>query len=273
MSFYTVFGGSGFIGTEVVAQLKARNISYWVPARDERKIYERDLGTVIYCSGAGDCKDAPFSVLDANVTLLSKLLKSARFDKLVYISSTRVYLNNESTKEDSDLFVCNNDDRRLFNLSKLLAEELCLKSNRDISIVRPSNVYGLAINSPLFLPAIIKNAIKNSKVDMFVKPEYNKDYVAVSDVASLIIEISLQPKDITNHQIYNLASGYNVSAKEIANILGNEVECDIIWHHSDSSEVFPLNDISKIKELFNFKPRNVLDDLRLMISDFKNSNV
>ncbi|WP_337242221.1 NAD-dependent epimerase/dehydratase family protein, partial [Proteus faecis] len=73
------------------------------------------------------------------------------------------------------------DNRRLFNITKLAAEEICLKSNKNITIIRPSNVYGTAINSSLFLPSIVRDAIQKKEINMFVSPEYSKDYISVND--------------------------------------------------------------------------------------------
>ncbi|MFN7073919.1 NAD-dependent epimerase/dehydratase family protein, partial [Proteus mirabilis] len=79
---------------------------------------------------------------------------------------------------------------KLFNVTKLVAEYLCVKSKKNVIIVRPSNVYGLALNSSLFLPQIIKNAINNHKVDMYVNCDYEKDYVSVNDVVTVMYKLS-----------------------------------------------------------------------------------
>ncbi len=268
MDKYTVFGGRGFIGSVISGELKRKGHDVYIPERDDNTIFEIDLGTVIYCAGQGDCNNAPFGVFDANCTLLAKVLKSCKFQKLLYLSSTRLYMNNNSSLENDDVLISYDDNRRLFNLTKLVSEELCLKSGRNIVIIRPSNVYGVALNSPLFLPAITRNAILNKKVDMYISPDYEKDYVSVDDVANACIQIA-KNKEITG-KIINIASGYNVSAKEIANELEKNTGCDIVWHKMDfPNEKFPVTDITLIKSLMpNYKPKNVLNDIKLMIKDF-----
>jgi nucleoside-diphosphate-sugar epimerase len=269
MAFYTVFGGRGFIGSEIVNQLQAQGHSTFVPARDDTSLFERELGIVLYCAGNGDCKNTPFSVLEANVSLLAQILQHAKFERLIYVSSTRVYMNQASANEQANLTVCVDDNRRLFNLTKLVAEELCLKSGRNVCIVRPSNVYGVALNSPLFLPAITRNAINHGKVDMYIAKDYAKDYVSVKDVASSCIAIA--SNELCHNQTINVAAGYNITAKQIADVLQEHTQCEIIWHEIDfPNESFPTTDITTINQLItNFTPNNVLVDLKEMIVDFK----
>lgn len=207
--------------------------------------------------------------MDANVNKLKVILTQANFQKLVYISSTRVYLNSRDSAENSDLKICHNDGRKLFNLTKLVAEELCLRSKKNVVVVRPSNVYGLALNSPLFLPQIIKNAINNNHVDMYVSSDYEKDYVSVDDVVAVMYKLA---ESITSPgDIYNIASGYNVSAKSIADILISETGCNIQWHKNDTCETFPVITMQKTNSIVPHHYKNVLNDLVDMIKEFKKS--
>lgn len=266
MALYTVFGGRGFIGSEIVKQLNSSGHDVFVPKRNDKRIFNQDLGCVIYCAGYGDCTK-PFDVLEASVSLLANILKKSQFSRLIYISSTRVYMNHDETKEDTDLIVCANDSRRLFNLTKLVSEELCLKSGKDIIILRPSNVYGLALSSPLFLPSITKNAIVNKTVDMFISKDYEKDYVSVFDLADCCIKIAALPT--LNHRIYNVASGYNIRAEEIANILQNKTGCKVNWHKTVGDDYFPVTNINRLLGEVSFTPSNMLDDLELLVDKFK----
>lgn len=268
MSKYTVFGGRGFIGSAIVNQLKLNGHDVYVPARDDKDIFNDELGIVIYCAGQGDCKNAPFDVFDANCFLIARILENCNFKRLIYMSSTRVYMNTESSCENDNVLISYDDNRRLFNLTKLVSEELCLKSNKDVVVVRPSNVYGVALNSPLFLPAITRNAILNKKVDMYISPNYEKDYVSVDDVANACIEIAKIKE--TKGKIINIAAGYNISAQEIADQLRINTGCEIAWHDMDfPNEKFPVTDITLIKSLIpDYEPKNVLNDIKSMIKDF-----
>lgn len=264
-SHYTVIGGRGFIGSEIVGNLKAKGETVVVPPRDDDSLFNSELGIVIYAAGNGDCANTPFDVYKSNTELLAALLEKASFDKLIYISSTRLYMEQEGASESDDLTVCTNDNRRLFNLTKLVSEELCLKSARETIIVRPSNVYGLALKSKLFLPSIIRNAISNHHIDMYVAPEYAKDYVAVSDVAEVIYQISRH----SQHKIYNIASGVNTTAADIAELISNKTDCTIKWHDGFKGEYFPPTDNSRTVTEYSHTYRNVLADIEIMIDNFK----
>jgi nucleoside-diphosphate-sugar epimerase len=269
MAIITVLGGRGFIGSEIVKQLEKLQHEVYVPLRDDLDIFNRDLGYVIYAAGSGDCKNAPFSVVDANINLLAQILQKSTFKRLLYISSTRVYMNQDHSGENDDLLVCTADNRRLFNLTKLVGEELCFKSNKDICIVRPSNVYGVALHSPLFLPAITRNAINNGVVDMFIAKEYAKDYVSVTDVASSCIALVLN--DESNGKVINIAAGINVTAQQIADVLESKTGCEVVWHQGEfPKEEFPQTDVTEIKAIIPcYKPASVLADLADMVNDFR----
>ena len=267
MKSYTIFGGTGFIGSHFVKFLKKMGHSVWIPEKNDSSIFNKKLGIVIYAAGYGNCTDNPYNVLQANTSLLSHILDKGQFDKLIYLSSTRIYMNQSISTEDSSVLINFEDNRKLFNLTKLISEELCIKSNRDCMIIRPSNVYGLSLNSPLFLPSIIRDAVKNKVVNMYVSPNYRKDYISVDDLVNATIKLS---ELNTPPKIINVASGKNISAEEIAKILKEKTDCNILWNKPLSNyEVFPPINIDKLRRKIQFNPRNVLSDLDKMILEYK----
>ncbi|MFS2224590.1 NAD-dependent epimerase/dehydratase family protein [Pantoea sp. B65] len=272
MGNYTLFGGNGFIGSEIYKKLTASGHQVDIRGRSDAVPDNQDLGNVIYCAGNGNCVNAPFDVFRANTELLAKILENNRFEHLLYMSSTRVYMNQENSGENDDLTICSDDKRRLFNLTKLVAEELLLRSGKNITIVRPGNVYGLALNSPLFLPSIIRNAINNKKVDMYVPKHYAKDYVSVDCVAEVCCSISASHQQ-WHGQIINVAAGYNITAEQIGEVLVTETGCDLVWHDCDGfNEYFPETDIALAAEKIDgFRSSDMLKDLRTMIQDYKNN--
>lgn len=263
MNKLTVFGGNGFIGSRIM-ELSTEH-GYEAVRGDWKNLsFTEDMGDIVYCLGVGDC-GKPYDVINSHLNILQEILIHATFRRITYVSSTRVYMAGNNASENSAVKVIDKDDRKLFNLVKLTAEAMLEKSSCDYRIVRPSNVFGTALNSPLFLPSIIRDAIQKNEVNMFVPHEYEKDYVYVDDVASMILKIT---KNSKKHK-YNIASGENTSAIEIATILQKETDCKVNWHKSDCDDEFPVTDINAIKKEFGFSPHMAKDLIALMIENFK----
>lgn len=263
----TIVGGTGFVGTHLTAELKRNNIEFILLAREPNIPKGQNLGQLVYCAGFGGCEQAPFNVLHANTALLSDLLEHCKVERVIYLSSTRLYLGNMSSSESCDLKVLSSDTRKLFNLTKMVAEELIIKSKVPHVILRPSNIYGDALESPLFLPSIVRDSLVKGEVKMFISPEYSKDYVSVFDLVDAII-MTLRNININNISV-NIAAGENVSANQIADILIAHTNCNVEWRGQFSDDFFPVTDVKLMTTLFNIRPRRVLEDLPKMIDSFK----
>jgi len=264
---YTVIGGRGFIGSEIVHRITEEGYSCSVPDKGCSSIFDKPLVILIYAAGHGDCQRNPEKVFDSNLGYLTEVLTKANYERFIYISSTRVYMNQVDSLENSDLKICFSDNRSLFNLTKLTAEELVLRLASDSIVVRPSNVYGLALSSPLFLPSIVRDAIEKGLVNMFISEDYEKDYVSVIDVSDAIFKLSL--KSFESNQVFNVASGANTRADTIANVLIDKTGCKVNWIKSQVDDTFAPVDISKLKSEIEFNPSSVEADLEKMIMSFR----
>jgi len=92
MNTITVLGSSGFIGSHLVNKLRELNVSYYCPSREE-DLTKKNLGDVIYCIGlTADFRSRPFDTVTAHVCKLLTILQECRFDSLLYLSSTRLYM-------------------------------------------------------------------------------------------------------------------------------------------------------------------------------------
>lgn len=263
---FTVIGANGFIGSELCSLLEKKGISVDRVTRETPLSSKSDLGVVVYCAGYGDCTTNPSKVLDSNTNLLKDIINHNTYERLIYISSTRVYLGSEVSDETSDLQVLYSDERKLFNLTKLCAEDICFKSAKDNVVLRVSNVYGNAIKSPLFLPSIIRDSVNKGVVNMYITPNYSKDYIFVGDLVKAIYEISI--KKNLKYNLYNIASGRNTKASDIAEVIQSNTKSVINWHDVNTEDTFPVTKIDRIESEMNWNPRNVLNDIKEMINLF-----
>lgn len=216
MTRYTVIGASGFVGARLVRALKADGAEVFAPTRDDPRLYTDDLGRVFYCAGlTADYLARPFDTVEAHVSLIARLLKDARFERLVYCSSTRLYdwMGPEAGAEDAPLALTPSEPRHLYDLSKALGENLCLtQSGGRASVARLACVWDDADGSPGFLSEWMQKARRERTIALESSSGYVRDYITLDDTVAALRAIL----DSGQSAIFNVASGENVSNGELA---------------------------------------------------------
>ncbi len=266
MSMITVLGSSGFIGSHLVKKLRERNQSCYCPSRI-KDLSKKDLGDVIYCIGVtADFRSRPFETVTAHVCKLLKILQECTFDSLIYLSSTRLYKSTLKIAEEQDeIRVKPMNFSDLYNISKAMGESLTAACDRKTRIVRISNVYGDDFASNNFLSAVIKKAVSTKRVTLKTSLKSAKDYINVDDVVDILIQIATGSR----HQIYNLASGKNVSNLELMEKVSSLTDCQVEVAPDAQTIIFPKISIQRIIEEFNFSPSNLLDDIDELVEAYK----
>jgi nucleoside-diphosphate-sugar epimerase len=261
---FTVFGAAGFIGSPLVAHLRARGHEVQVPSRDGAEMRGRALGHAIYAIGlTGDFRTRPFDTVEAHVGALARLLEGADYESWLFLSSTRVYGTDPSRatcREDDPITVTPSADA-VYDLSKLLGESLCMALPRT-RIARLSNVYGAGQGPQTFLGAIVRELGERGEVTIREAPQSSKDYVSLASILPVIESIALRGR----HRIYNVASGRPTTHREIAERLAALTGGSVRFAEGAAARQFPRIDISRIAEEFSFAPSNVASDLEALVS-------
>jgi nucleoside-diphosphate-sugar epimerase len=261
---FTVFGSSGFIGSNVAEYLRLEGHEVVTPARDEMPLQSVHLGHVIYAIGlTGDFRRHPFETVNAHVTELTKRMLDASYDSWLYLSSTRVYgTSSEYVSEIDPVFVMPGANG-IYDISKLLGESLCLALEQPtVRVVRLSNVYGERQSRHTFLGSLLEDVSARREILIREDPESSKDYIAITDVVHLIQKVALQGQ----HKIYNLASGSSTSHKMLAEELCQLTGLTAIFSETAPCRIFPRININRITDEFGLKPRSVLKDLSELIT-------
>jgi nucleoside-diphosphate-sugar epimerase len=259
---FTILGAQGFIGSNLVSSIRHKGVECNAPAREEH-LAERDLGHVIYCIGlTADFRTRIFDTVEAHVCKLLDILRNCRYDSFLYLSSTRVYKNAQSTDENTMLMVNPLNAEDIYNISKLMGESLCLNvDNPSVRVVRVSNVIGPDSNSYNFVNALIARALDCSTISLEVSLDSEKDYIAIEDVVELLPHIALKGKQ----RIYNIASGINVTHGQIVSIIGKLINYRLEIREDAPRVVFPLIDVSRIVEEFQFSPSDIKKSIEQVI--------
>lgn len=212
----------------MAAHLRQSGHECFTPGRGDSAVFSQDLGRVFYCIGlTADYATRPFDTIDAHVSQLARVLKEGRFERLVYLSSTRLYdtLSGGNGEEDGDIVLNPNKPRHLYDLSKALGENLCINASAGRgSVARLSCVYDPAPNSPGFLSKFLSRLAHERAFTLESSSGVVRDYVALSDVVAALCAILQQ--DVAG--IVNVASGENVSNQDIidvVNSMGWRIQC------------------------------------------------
>ena len=215
MAHYTVIGGRGFIGARVIQALEADGEKVFAPERIE-DLADGDLGRVFYCAGlTGDYRTRPFATVEAHVGLLSRILEARRFDRLVYLSSTRVYDASPDAegREDRPLRVDPNDPEHLYELTKLLGENLAVnRSSGHGAVARLSYVFDWTPDATGFLSDLLRRAGGSRDLALDSSPDVGRDYIHRDDAVAGLRAIL----DGGTSGVVNVASGRIVTNAGLA---------------------------------------------------------
>jgi nucleoside-diphosphate-sugar epimerase len=267
---FTILGGTGFIGTHLRAHLDELGYECWCPRRDDAALFERNLGHTINCVGVTAAfRSRRFETVEAHVTYVADVLRRARFESFLQLSSTRVYLGAVSGNEDATLKAVPTSLDYLYNLSKLMGESLCLSmEDPRVRVARLSNVYGSDLSSENFLSTILRDALTKGRVVLRTTLDSAKDYVSVIDVVGALVSIAQRG----THRLYNVASGKNVSNSAVLDIIARETGCSVDVAATAVRVTFPRIGINRISEEFGFTPMPVLDRLAGLIERYRMEN-
>lgn len=258
---WTVIGADGFIGSSLVASLRSLNEEVTCVNRANWPQCAQNLGHIVYCAGmTADFRKRPYDTVDSHVTQLANLLQMQRFDSFLYLSSTRVYAKSVATNCSDEFGITVNpqDPSDLYNISKLMGESLCLQyPSNTVRVARLSNIVGEKCNfaGKNFLDSIVSEALRTGKVYFQTAAESEKDFLSISDLMGLIPRVALYGRS----RIYNLASGINISNRQIAAALKQELGITVRFAEDGSVWKFPAIDVSSLKAEFDFLPTPFID--------------
>ncbi len=242
----TILGAQGFVGSHLLQTLKKSGAECFAPVRGDAAIFERPLGTVFYCIGlTNDYKDRPFDTVEAHTSLLNRIVSQSSFDRLVYLSSTRLYDGLPTTAEETNLVLNPANPRHIYDLSKALGENICLTaSGNRASVARLSSVYSDAPNATGFVPDLLRRLKSEKTFELESSSGIVRDYIHIDDVVSALLAVANQNK----FGIVNVGSGENISNQQIADTL-NGCGYTVTIKNTTERENSPACDVSKLKSL------------------------
>ena len=264
MSRFTVFGASGFIGRHLTAHLRENGHDVVTPARGGA-LSDENLGHVIYAIGlTGDYRQRPYDVIEAHVGLVAAILQPARFESLLYLSSTRVYrgLSADVVANEETLLPLNPSLDGVYDYSKLLGESLCLAhSNPAVRVARLSNVYGAGMSTALFLGSVLQSLKTEGRVTIQDHADSAKDYISIDDAVAALIHVAQHGR----YRLYNVASGQRTTNQALAQAIKAASLSADFSGATPTPRIFPMIDTTRLQSECAGMPRCVTDDIAQLI--------
>lgn len=250
-----MIGAGGFIGARLTEALRRQGRTVYAPTRGDRALFERELGCVYYCAGlTGDFMVRPFDTVEAHVGLVTALLRNAQFDRLVYLSSTRLYdsLGSRGGRETDILELDPALPRNIYDLSKALGENLCLARSGGRGVVaRLSNVFAADPEASGFLSELLVRARGERDIVLASSPGGGRDYIHVDEVIAALM--AMGQGDVAG--IVNVASGVTLTNAELAHIF-TQAGRRLILTGTDGPSPQPVCSTERLRAL-GVTPRDV----------------
>lgn len=242
-----LLGGTGFVGRKLVSALQAQGDSITVISRSTRqspfpaeiKYYSCSLehkqtlrqllpstDVVIHLASASTPST---SVLDPAFETLHNLMPTSRFletfaeypqARLIYLSSGgAIYGNNPNEKVDEQQPT---KPLSYYGSGKAAIEALlhafCHQTNRNATILRPSNFYGPGQPERAgfgIVPALMSRAIRDEAIEIWGDGNTIRDYLHIDDFTELVKKVIGQADSNPGCHIYNAGTGIGTSVNQI----------------------------------------------------------
>lgn len=250
----TVLGGFGFVGTALCDLLVQQGHRVTRPDRTRLGDIAGCAGTMVWCIGlTAGFRTRPLDTVTAHAGLLADILSRNAFDRVVYLSSTRLYAGATVTREDSPLSVTPGNPSDLYNATKLAGEALVLTMGGVV--VRLSNIIGPAEGRrDTFLGAITRQAL-DGRIVLESAPSTAKDYLWIDDAARGLADIVTRGRD----RIYNLGSGRQIQHQTWLDALAARTGCAVTTQPGAPDLSFPPIDTTRLRREFGFAARDPVE--------------
>jgi nucleoside-diphosphate-sugar epimerase len=258
-----VIGGSGYIGSALVAKLGAASVDIkWFGGPEPTIIANysslpADFYSNYDCivllaahSSMAMCAGNYASAWQNNVTALSGLIsKLTESQLLIYASSGSVYGNGGLDRQESMTLATAQIE---YDLTKQIGEQVAYGAKCKTVGLRFGTLsgYNSVARSDLMLNAMTISAKNNSEINCYNGTNH-RSILGIDDCVRAICAIIAQPELSDQHDIFNLSS-FGGSIDSFATVAGSILNVPVIRHPEITNNFsFELNS-SKFERRYNF---------------------
>lgn len=262
MPLFTLLGTDSPIGRRLACELRGQGHEVQTPGADAAPGGHPALGHVVFALPPTD-DPAPGSSASGPPPLerLAGLLQGARFESLLYVSSTCVYGDGDRADEEAPLPPEPSDAGRL---AWLIGESMCLATQAPtVRVVRVAQVVSAEADAGDGWLAQLSREATHGRLLLRSSLHSARDYVHIDDVVRMLPAIAMRGR----HRLYNLASGRQTTHAEWAERLVRRYGCRVeVVADAPVQRMAPI-DITRLREEFGFTPWPALEVLPLPAAD------
>ena len=265
-----VTGSSGFIGKKIVKRLDKlkvitdSNNSERIDLQNKEQVMKLDSADiVIHLGGKTPQNELKWSeYFDNNVIGTLNVLEyciQKKVKKMIYVSSY-VYGDPKYCPIDENHPI---NPHNAYTESKYLGERLCEfycnRSDLNLIILRPFNIFGESMREGFLITNLI-NSVKTGEKLTIVNKNSKRDFLHVDDFVDLIVK--LIDYDF-KFEVFNVGAGISYSFEDIIKKIERITSQKINADYEENKEIFIdeiTSDISKIKNKTNWQPRIKFDE-------------
>ena len=265
-----VTGSSGFIGKKIVKRLDKlkvitdSNNSERIDLQNKEQVMKLDSADiVIHLGGKTPQNELKWSeYFDNNVIGTLNVLEyciQKKVKKMIYVSSY-VYGDPKYCPIDENHPI---NPHNAYTESKYLGERLCEfycnRSDLNLIILRPFNIFGESMREGFLITNLI-NSVKTGEKLTIVNKNSKRDFLHVDDFVDLIVK--LIDYDF-KFEVFNVGAGISYSFEDIIKKIERITSQKINADYEENKEIFIdeiTSDMSKIKNKTNWQPRIKFDE-------------
>ena len=265
-----VTGASGFIGGKIIKRLDRSKVitdsnnSERIDLQNREQVMKLDSAEiVIHLGGKTPQKELKWSeYFDNNIIGTLNILEyciQKKVKKMIYVSSY-VYGNPKYCPVDENHSI---NPHNAYTESKYLGERLCEfycnRSDLNLIILRPFNIFGESMRDGFLISNLI-NSVKTGEKSTIINKNSKRDFLHVDDFVDLIVKLI----DYNfKFEVFNVGAGKSYSFEDIIKKIERITSQKINADYEENKEIFIddiTSDISKIKNKINWQPRIKFDE-------------
>jgi UDP-glucose 4-epimerase len=222
---FVILGASGFIGTNLVQQLKIKGQNFLAPNSYELNLVNRssvaELGKlykqgdhIIILAGLSPYRGNDIKSFSNNLMMVDNIKNSInhKVHHITYVSSDAVY-NNTACYVDENTQPSPNG---LYGAMHLSREILLSELGSKLSIVRPTMVFGGNDPHNAYGPnRFLKSSSEKGFIKIYGRGEELRDYIEIKELIKLLIQTS----ELAISGVLNLVSGKSSRFIDLAELI------------------------------------------------------